>query len=219
MITVTATGRRPAIVLGLALPVLIAAALLWGAAIDRERESHRVVGNGSGGWSQTRTVVDRPLAVAGSVLFAASLAGVAAAVWPGSAIRKAAMVAGLGGVALLATVVPFRMASVDPFSSGVSFERIEDLVAALETGGVECAELATGPRDGMVCRVESPVADDGFDDVRLARFETRAERAEWLETAVGNDAIAVIGADWVARCEFNAMCARVQAATGGKFVR
>jgi hypothetical protein len=214
--TVSSTRRRPAIVLGLALLALLAAAFLWGAAIDRERGSYRVVGNGSGAWSRTRTAVDGPLAATGSALFAASLAGAAAFVWPASALRRAVLVTSVAGLALLGVVAPFRLRSMDPFASSVSFERLDDLVAVLAAGGVECGEVGTGPRDGVVCRVEWPVAVDGFDDVRL---ENRAERAEWLDGAVGTNPIAVIGADWVARCEFNAMCARVQAATGGKFVR
>jgi hypothetical protein len=71
--------------------------------------------------------------------------------------------------------------------------------------------------DSRVCRQPNP-ADirDGHDEVLVAIFAGGSARDRWTSGVHNDDVYAVIGPKWVATCEFQATCARIQASIGGR---
>ena len=218
------------VVLGLAVAVC---AILISAASTTTRESRRAVGNGVGRYVDVTTSTDTMISAVAWLVLAA---GTGAWVWlvrasvepaqPSTARRRIPALVGSAVVVLTGYLwVAAPLLAGDGFEDSERYESVHAVVRALGSSGMPCAEVAEAPANGTtalfaaarVCRQPNP-ADirDGHDEVVVAIFAGGSPRNEWTDRVGNDDVYAVIGPRWIARCEFQATCARIQASIGGR---
>ena len=223
-----ATPKRSQLGAWVALGCAIAlSAALMSLASTTTREARRAIGNGVGTYIDVTTTTDTAISTAAWL----ALAGGAGA-W--ALLLRRSTVAGGRIAALTAAglvVVTGYLWVASPLLAGdgfSDFERYRDVpavVSALSSSGMPCAQLAAAPAtnsneffaDSRVCRQPNP-ADirDGHDEVVVSTFASDATRRQWIADVGHDDVFAVIGPRWLTTCEFQATCARIQAAIGGR---
>jgi hypothetical protein len=221
--------RRPPRASFAALFVAIAAsALLWQAATETITTSRRTIGNGTGRFEISEDHTNRALAGAAFVVL---LAGTIAWILlhPGGKLKGKLL--NLGPTAALLVLLPLvgGLLIIAEESNDVAFDEYEyypqpdAILAALETAGIDCDHAASShPRGkywrspGAVCEIDTRAAlNDGADKITIEMWEVGG-RERWTHEVANDDVYAVLGPTWLIRCEFQASCAQIQAAIGGR---
>lgn len=127
-----------------------------------------------------------------------------------AALTLAALLAGCGGS---------DEPTPDPTPTAARYAQPQDLVAALETAGINCARY--DPTDGAVGAVGRGSCYIGDAEVVVSVYATTADAAEEPERKrqfVGGliDIIMVVGPNWTTSCDQLADCEMIAEATGGK---
>jgi hypothetical protein len=209
------------VVLGCAIAI---AAALMSLATSTTRESRRAIGNGVGRYVDVTTSSDTRMAAAAWVVLAAG-AG-AWALLLGRSVTRArfapAVVAASAAVVTGYLWVASPLLAGDGWSDSERYEDIGAVVDSLRTSGMPCDRITEVPATTMFgdrreCSQPNPAdINDGHDEVVLGIFANNSARDRWTAETDHDDIYAVIGPQWLATCDFQATCARIQASIGGR---
>ena len=221
------TSRRQLGAWGALACAVVVSAVLLSVATTTTRDSRRAVGNGIGNYTAVSTTRDDRLAagawvaLAGGLVAWASILGRSSS--PTRRVPAAVAAAGIAATGWWLVIAP--LASGDGFSDSERYASVGAVVDALRAEGIPCAEVVDAlpaETDGLfeeraACRQPTAAAiRDGHDDVIIEMFASDSERTRWTESVDHDDVFAVIGPEWLTTCEFQATCARIQAAIGGR---
>ena len=219
---------RPQLIAWVALISAVAlSAVLMSLASTTTREARRAVGNGVGRYIHVSATTDTAIATVSWLSLAAGTGAWALLLGRSSrpAGRMAAAIA--GGIVVVTGYlwVASPLLAGDGFSDSERYESVSAVVDALRSSGMPCAETAAAPAaattqffaDSRTCRQPNP-ADirDGHDEVVVSIFAGGGMRDRWTSEIDHDEVHAVIGPRWVATCDFQATCARMQALIGGR---
>jgi hypothetical protein len=208
---------------------IVVATLVWGIASETTTVTRRVVGNGTGHFETASETTN--LWVAG-IAFAILAMGVV--VWirlhPDRSGRTKLMdlsptAAAIVLLPLIGCTFIVRGQRADPsFEERERYRDTQAVLNAIANAGIDC----TNPRSAAkntdywtasetTCDIATPAAiEDGADSVIVDMWRSDDSRARWMETVPHEDVFAVFGPTWLIRCEFQADCAQIQAAIGGR---
>jgi hypothetical protein len=218
---------RGQIVAWLALGCAVAlSATFMSVAATTTREPRRAIGNGVARYIDVTTTSDTKIAAAAWLTLAA---GAGAWAWifgrsSGTGRRVPTVLAAIVALVTGYLWVAAPLLAGDGFSDSERYSDVPAVIGALHASGMPCTALGQAPNgdaelfaDSQVCRQPNP-ADirDGHDEVIVATFAVGSARDRWTAQVRHDDVYAVIGPRWVATCDFQATCARIQAAIGGR---
>jgi hypothetical protein len=212
----------------LAIAVVVAT-LVWGIASETTTITRRVVGNGTGYFETTSDTTN--LWVAG-IAFAILAMGVI--VWirlhPDRSGRTKVM--DLSPTAVAIVLLPligctFIVRGQRADTSFEERERYRDTQAVLDAianAGIDCTKPRSAAKktdywtaSETTCDIATPAAiEDGADSVIIDMWRSDESAARWMDAVPHEDVFAVFGPTWLIRCEFQADCAQIQAAIGGR---
>ena len=196
---------------------------LWAVGTETQTVARRTIGNGTGYFSTTEVSANAALRTSAVVV-----AGAAVLAWGwlfGSTLeprsRRRLRTTVTAAVLLAALLAGLAVATRgDGFEDRERYASARAVVAAMAPA-VECRTLTARPHRFVVgavtCATPSAAAtDDGTDDVVIGTWRDEEERAGWLEQTPTDQVYAVVGPTWLAVCELQSTCARIQAAAGGR---